>query len=159
MKTLVLGIGNTLLTDEGVGIHVIHALSAVLPTELDDVELLDGGTLSFTLAGPIEEADALVVVDAAELKATPGSLRVFEGEAMDGFLMSNRKSSVHEVGLTDLRAIAMLAGHWPERRALVAIQPRVLDWGERPTPEVAAAVPEACRRIVDLIGGWKHGPQ
>jgi hydrogenase maturation protease len=159
MNTLVLGIGNTLLTDEGVGVHVIHALPGYFPPDFRDVDLLDGGTLSFTLAGPIEEADALVVVDAAELKAAPGSLRVFEGEAMDAFLMSNRKSSVHEVGLTDLRAIAMLAGHWPERRALVAIQPRVLDWGEQPTAEVAAAVPEACRRIVDLIGAWKHGPQ
>lgn len=159
MRTLVLGIGNTLLTDEGVGVHVIHALSARLPPELNDVDLLDGGTLSFTLAGPIEEADALVVVDAAELKAAPGVLRVFEGEAMDAFLMSNRKSSVHEVGLTDLRAIALLAGHWPERRALVAIQPRLLDWGEQPTPEVAAAVPEACRCIIDLIGAWKNAPE
>lgn len=159
MKTLVLGIGNTLLTDEGVGVHVIHALSARLPPELNDVELLDGGTLSFTLAGPIQEADALVVVDAAEMKAAPGVLGVFEGEAMDAFLLSNRKSSVHEVGLTDLRVIALLAGHWPERRALVAIQPRLLDWGEQPTPEVAAAVPEACRRIIDLIGAWKNGPE
>lgn len=157
MRTLVLGIGNTLLTDEGVGVHVIHALPAHLPPEFEQVELLDGGTLSFTLAGPIAESDALVVVDAAQLKSVPGSLQVFEGEAMDAFLMSSRKSSVHEVGLADLRAIALLTGHWPERRALVAIQPRQLDWGEAPTPEVAAAVPEACRRIVELIGTWRHG--
>lgn len=157
MKTLVLGIGNTLLTDEGVGVHVIHTLPDFFPPDFQDVELLDGGTLSFTLAGPIEEADALVVVDAAQLKSPPGTLRIFKGEAMDAFLMSNRKSSVHEVGLTDLRAIAMLAGHWPEKRALVAIQPQQLDWGEAPTPPVAAAVPEACRRIVELIGAWKDG--
>jgi len=107
MKTLVLGIGNTLLTDEGVGIHVLDRLATeALP---ENVSLLDGGTLSFTLAGPIEEAEALVVVDAANLKSAPGTLQVFEGEAMDAFLMGNRKSSVHEVGLTDLRAIAMLA--------------------------------------------------
>lgn len=159
MKTLVLGIGNTLLTDEGVGVHIINTLPDFLPPPLDDVTLLDGGTLSFTLAGPIEEAEALVVVDAAELKSPPGTLRVFEGEAMDRFLMSNRKSSVHEVGLTDLRAIAMLAGHWPERRALVAIQPETLDWGESPTPAVAAAMPEACRRIAELIGAWRNAPQ
>lgn len=156
MKTLVLGIGNTLLTDEGVGVHVLGHLGAdPLP---EGVELLDGGTLSFTLAGPIEEADALVVVDAANLKSSPGTLQVFEGEAMDAFLMGNRKSSVHEVGLTDLRAIAMLAGHWPERRALVAIQPQAVDWGEAPTPAVAAAIPAAAEAIRDLIqewGGWR----
>jgi len=156
MKTLVLGIGNTLLTDEGVGVHVLGHLEAEpLP---EDVELLDGGTLSFTLAGPIEEADALVVVDAANLKSSPGTLQVFKGEAMDAFLMGNRKSSVHEVGLTDLRAIAILAGHWPERRALVAIQPQAVDWGEVPTPAVAAAIPAAAEAVRDLIQGWHREP-
>ena len=72
MKILVLGIGNTLLSDEGVGIHVLHALSAGEPLP-DEVELLDGGTLSFTLAGPIQDADALIVVDAANINALPGS--------------------------------------------------------------------------------------
>lgn len=156
MKTLVLGIGNTLLTDEGVGVHVLGRLEAEdLP---GDVELLDGGTLSFTLAGPIEEADALVVVDAANLQAAPGTLQVFEGEAMDAFLVGNRKSSVHEVGLTDLRAIALLAGHWPDRRALVAIQPGTVDWGETPTPAVAAAIPLAVGAVRGLIDGWRRGP-
>jgi hydrogenase maturation protease len=70
--------------------------------------------------------------------------------------MSNRKSTVHEVGLTDLRAIAMLAGHWPERRAMLAIQPDVIDWGEFPTPAVAAAIPPACEAIHALIREWRH---
>ena len=155
MKTLVLGIGNTLLSDEGVGIHVLHALAEELPPS-DDVELLDGGTLSFTLAGPIEEADALIVVDAANIKAEPGAWRQFDGEAMDAFLLGNRKSSVHEVGLTDLRAIAILAGHWPEKRAMLAIQPQVVDWGEHPTPAVAAAIPPVCAAIRTLIQEWNR---
>ena len=153
MRTLVLGIGNTLLTDEGVGVHVLDALASELGAR-DDVTLLDGGTLSFTLAGPIEEADALIVVDAANLKAEPGVWRLLEGEDMDAFLMGNRKATVHEVGLTDLRAIALLAGHWPARRAMLAIQPGVVDWGEAPTPEVAAAIPAACAAIVERIRAW-----
>lgn len=154
MKALVLGIGNNLLTDEGVGIHVVQALSEDYPPDAD-VALLDGGTLSFTLAGPISEADALVVVDAARLGETPGSLRVFEGEAMDRFLLGHRKSSVHEVGLTDLMAIAKLTDCWPARRALVAIEPDSVDWGEQPTAPVTAAVPLACERIRSLIGNWR----
>ncbi len=153
MKTLVLGIGNTLLSDEGVGIHVLQALEPELGRR-EDVTLLDGGTLSFTLAGPIEEADALIVVDAANIRSRPGEWTLLEGEAMDRFLMGNRKSTVHEVGLTDLRAIAMLAGHWPEKRAMLAIQPSVVDWGEHPTPAVAAAIPSACAAIHDLIRAW-----
>jgi hydrogenase maturation protease len=155
MKTLVLGIGNTLLTDEGVGIHVLQALEPALG-KLPEVTLLDGGTLSFTLAGPIEEADALIVVDAANIKTRPGEWALLEGEEMDAFLMSNRKASVHEVGLTDLRAIALLAGHWPEKRALLAIRPQVIDWGEHPTAAVAAAIPPVCAAIVEQIRVWNH---
>jgi hydrogenase maturation protease len=155
MNILVLGIGNTLLSDEGVGIHVLHALS-VGPTLPDGVELLDGGTLSFTLAGPIEDADALIVVDAANIGATPGTWRLLQGEAMDAFLLGNRKSTVHEVGLTDLRAIALLAGHWPKKRAMLAIQPQVVDWGEQPTPVVTAAIPAVAAAILDLVNAWQH---
>jgi hydrogenase maturation protease len=155
MKTLVLGIGNTLLTDEGIGIHVLQALEPEL-ANCPDVILLDGGTLSFTLAGPIEDADALIVVDAANIKTKPGEWALLNGAEMDAFLMSNRKATVHEVGLTDLRAIAILAGHWPEKRAMLAIQPDVIDWGEFPTPAVAAAIPSACEAIQALIREWQH---
>jgi hydrogenase maturation protease len=155
MKTLVLGIGNTLLTDEGIGIHVLQALEPEL-ANWPDVTLLDGGTLSFTLAGPIEDADALIVVDAANIKTKPGEWALLKGEEMDAFLMGNRKSTVHEVGLTDLRAIAMLAGHWPKKRAMLAIRPDVVDWGELPTPAVAAAIPPACAAIRGLIREWQH---
>lgn len=154
-KTLVLGIGNTLLTDEGIGVHVVQALEAELG-QRPDVTLLDGGTLSFTLAGPIEEADALIVVDAANIKNKPGEWALLEGEDMDAFLMSNRKASVHEVGLTDLRAIAILAGHWPQKRALLAIRPQTIDWGEQPTAAVAAAIPPVCAAIVEQIREWQR---
>ncbi len=155
MKCLVLGIGNTLLTDEGVGVHVLQALDAEWG-QASDVTLLDGGTLSFTLAGPIEDADALIVVDAANIQSSPGTWTLLKGDAMDAFLMGNRKSTVHEVGLTDLRAIAILAGHWPEQRAMLAIQPDVVDWGEVPTPAVAAAIPPVCAAIGNLIREWRH---
>src|SRR5512143_493284 len=155
MKTLVLGIGNTLLTDEGVGIHVLQALEPELG-DMPGVTLLDGGTLSFTLAGPIEEADALIVVDAANIKNKAGEWALLEGEEMDAFLMSNRKASVHEVGLTDLRAIAILAGHWPAKRAMLAIRPHTIDWGEQPTPAVAAAIAPVCAAIIEQIREWQH---
>lgn len=154
-NTLVLGIGNTLLTDEGIGVHVVQALEAELGHR-PDVTLLDGGTLSFTLAGPIEEADALIVVDAANIRTAPGGWALLKGEEMDAFLMGNRKASVHEVGLTDLRAIAMLAGHWPQKRAMLAIQPQTIDWGEHPTPAVAAAIPPVCAAIVEQIAEWQR---
>ena len=86
--TLILGIGNTLLSDEGVGVHALRYLAEHhrLPPQ---VELLDGGTLSFTLAGPIARADGLIVVDAARLDAEPGAAsrldQAHDAAAMRGF--------------------------------------------------------------------------
>lgn len=125
-KTLVLGLGNTLLSDEGVGVYAVHALQPLLAGRTE-IECLDGGTLSFTLAAPIGEAARLIVIDATELQSPPGTVRVFEDADMDRFLGSNRKRSVHEVGLLDLLAVACLGGQLPARRALIGIQPAVLD--------------------------------
>jgi hydrogenase maturation protease len=153
MHTLVLGIGNTLLADEGVGVHAVHHL-ATYHDRLPDTEYLDGGTLSFTLAGPIEDADNLIVIDAAQLNAQPGTVRTFVGDDMDNFLNGQHKRSVHEVGLMDLMTIAKLADHLPRRRALIGIQPQKLDWGESPTEDVQAAIPQVCEKVVELIRKW-----
>ncbi len=154
-RTLVLGIGNTLLSDEGVGIHVIDYLQRQHPP-LAGVTYLDGGTLSFTLAGEIEDADNLIVVDAAQLGAQPGAVQCMTGAGMDHFL-GVAKRSVHEVGLLDLLDIARLTETLPENRALVGIQPDLIDWGEQPTAAVSSAIPIAANHICDLIAAW-HQP-
>jgi hydrogenase maturation protease len=150
---LVLGIGNVLLCDEGAGVHAMHCLER--ECAFPGVEYADGGTLSFTLAGLIDSSAALIVLDAAEMKAAPGSVEVFEGRRMDEFLGSERKRSVHEVGLLDLMALAALGGRLPARRALIGIQPQTVDWSEEPTAAVARAIPEACERARELIERWQ----
>ncbi|HUW36535.1 MAG TPA: hydrogenase maturation protease [Rhodocyclaceae bacterium] len=154
MKTLVLGLGNTLLQDEGVGIAAMNAVRAQ-HGESEGLAFVDGGTLSFALAGPIAEADALIVLDAAELDAAPGTVRCWIGEAMDRFLGSSRKRSVHEVGLLDLMALALLDDRLPARRALIAVQPETIAWGETLSPAVAAAVALMCEHAARLIGRWR----
>lgn len=153
-RILVLGLGNTLLTDEGVGVHVIEELARNDPDALQ-ADYMDGGTMSFTLAGPIEEAAALIVVDTAQLDAAPGTVQVFEGEAMDDFIATGKKSSVHEVSLNDLLAIARLEDNLPANRALIGIQPADFDWGSYPTAPVAAAIPLACRAVEELLARWQ----
>ena len=152
-STLVLGIGNTLLTDEGVGIHVIDHLLGHYPDE-PGVTYLDGGTLSFTLAGPIADHDNLIVVDAARLGQPPGSMQVLVGAAMDRYLTGNRHS-VHEVGLMDLLDIARLSGTYPRNRALVGIQPESLDWGDTPSASVQPAVAAAAAAVIQLQRDWQ----
>ena len=153
-RTLILGIGNTLLTDEGIGIHVLNELSAQNQFE-GDVEYLDGGTLSFTLATPIESADQFIVIDTSELKQPAGSVALYENEAMDSFITSGNKKSVHEVGLADVMSIAMLNGNLPAKRALIGIQPDTIEWGEHPTESVRNAIPRACQKVRDLMQRWQ----
>ncbi len=151
MQILILGIGNRLLSDEGIGIYVVNQLSRrPLP---DGVRCLDGGTLSFTLSDEIGSARGLIVVDAAGLNAEPGSVRVFENDEMDHFLRSG-KTSVHEVGLSDLLDIARLMGRLPAQRALVGIQPATFDWGDEPSEIVKAAVPQVIKRVTRLLESW-----
>ncbi|HUW00510.1 MAG TPA: HyaD/HybD family hydrogenase maturation endopeptidase [Gallionella sp.] len=152
-KTLILGIGNILLQDEGAGVHAIRQL-AVLAAQRDDIELMDGGTLSFSLAGAIEDADNLIVIDAAHYDGEPGTTKMFVGEQMDAFVGSNRKCSVHEVSLIDLMAIALLADQLPRQRALIGIQPQTIAWGDTPTPPVSAAIRLACDQAMQLVEEW-----
>jgi hydrogenase maturation protease len=152
-RTVVLGIGNTLLTDEGIGVHVIEALRTG-PQAAAGVEYVDGGTLSFSLAAQLHGADRLIVVDAAQLGAAPGTHRVLTDAAMDRFLTEGNHCSVHEVGLADLLQVLALEGSLPGQRALVAIQPDTLDWGDAPTAAVADAMPAACRAVQGLIERW-----
>ena len=151
-QTLILGLGNVLLTDEAVGAVIVRHLSEMDPDSSRAV-YLDGGTLSFTLAGPIAEALNLIVVDAAAMGEPPGSVRVLEGDAMDRQLSAHAKS-VHEVSLSDLMDMARLTDSLPERRALIGIEPKTVDWGNRLTPEVEQAVPNACNAVLALVERW-----
>ena len=154
-STLILGIGNTLLSDEAVGVEVVRRLAAA--DDIPSAVFLDGGTLSFTLAGHIAESPCLVVVDAAVMVTPPGTVRVIEGEAMDRQL-SGKGTSVHEVSLMDLLDMARLTDSLPLQRALVAIEPAEVDWGDQLTPAVAAAVPEAMAKVRALVARWQPQP-
>lgn len=155
VRTVVLGVGNTLLSDEGAGVHVVERLRRHYP-ELAGVEFLDGGTLSFTLAGVMAGAEQLIIIDAAELDAPPGTLALYCDGEMDAYLGRGKRRSVHEVSLLDLLAIATLTDALPTRRALIGIQPGTVDWGEAPTGAVAAAIPLACDMTLGLLREWRQ---
>lgn len=155
-KTLILGIGNTLLCDEGAGIHALNLLQSH-HLQVDNLVCIDGGTLSFTLAVYIEECDNLIVFDAAELKAPAGTVKAMVGAEMDNFLGAARRSP-HEVGLLDLFDIARLTGSLPTNRALIGIQPLSINWGMSPSTPVANALPLAVDEALKLLVQWDHLP-
>ena len=155
--TLILGIGNTLLCDEGAGIHALKLLRSRYP-DLNGVSLIDGGTLSFTLAPYIEDCDSLIVLDAAQLKAAPGTVRTMVGEDMDSFLGATRRSP-HEVSLLDLFDIARMTESLPVKRALVGIQPGCIEWGMSPTSAVERGLGTAVNEVVHLLAEWHASPE
>jgi hydrogenase maturation protease len=154
VQTVVLGIGNLLLTDEGAGVHAARRIAELL-RDRPDITVIDAGTLSFTLAPEIERADRLIVFDAAQLHSAPGTVCSYVNEDMDRFL-GKGKHSAHEVGLVDLFQIAHLTERVPAQRALFGIQPQKLDWGDQPTPEVDAGVNRAVALAMELLDAWER---
>ncbi len=123
---LVLGIGNVLLSDDGAGVRLVEQLRSELGANA--ATFVDGGTIGFALLSYVEATASMLVVDAADLDSTAGTIALFEGMAMDRFVTSVRRRTVHEVGLIDLLDMARLQGCLPSRRALLCIQPARIDW-------------------------------
>ena len=153
-KTLVLGIGNPLMQDDGVGVYAVQRLKAGR-AGCPGVEFLDGGTLGFTLIGEIESASSLIVIDAAQIDSAPGTVKEFLGEEMDVLLGRQKNSSVHDVALIDLMSIALLSDRLPVRRALIGVQPGAVEWGMELTQAVKDALPRVCDTALGLIEKWR----
>jgi hydrogenase maturation protease len=149
--TLILGLGNVLLTDEAVGVRVAEHLAS--QPEAEGLRILDGGTMGLTLLVEMEDADTMVIIDAAYLDAEPGTVQVFEGSEMDHFLRT-RGRNPHDIGLDDLMDALRLRQAVPENRALVGVQPADLSVGGRMTDAVEAAVPEAAAAAMSLLARW-----
>jgi hydrogenase maturation protease len=154
MGVLVLGLGNTLLADDGVGVHVVRRLAGDHATPAC-LQPLDGGTLGFRLMDVLTRSDAVIVVDAAQLGAAAGTLRLMESEALTGHVTRGGRTSAHEAGLIDLLTLARLDGWTPAHLALLCIQPRRVDWGEELSEPVARALPGACRAVVQTVLAWQ----
>ncbi len=146
MNTLILGVGNLLLKDEGVGIHVIRALEQEnLPS---GVHLMDGGTGGFHLISWIEKYDRIIMVDATLDKNPPGTIRVLRPKYSSEFppLMS-----AHEIGLRDMMSIMELTETMPLIDLIVISVEDISEVGMELTPKVEAAVPEVIRIVKELI--------
>lgn len=139
MATLIMGLGNTIMTDDGIGPKVIGLLQrdGRVPAE---VTLLDGGTLGLDLLPHLEGVERLIIVDAVETGNPPGSLVRLAGDEVPDALET--KLSPHQMGLKDLLAVARLMDCLPREVVLIGVQPGSLELGTELTPDVAARLPE-----------------
>jgi hydrogenase maturation protease len=142
-KIVILGIGNLLLSDEGVGVHIANELLKMsLPP---DVSVIEGGTDGFRLLNIITEADRLIIIDALKGDAPPGSIYRFDiGEVQNS--PSGFKTSVHQIGILEVLDLSGLIGKTPYT-TVIGIEPKCLEMGMDLSPEIREKIP----RIIELI--------
>ncbi|HHW40263.1 MAG TPA: hydrogenase maturation protease [Syntrophomonadaceae bacterium] len=143
-KKLVVGIGNLLLKDEGVGVHVIRALEKrALPP---DVELIDGGTAGADLLPYLSGAEKIIIVDALMGGGEPGAIYCLTPDDCEP-QEEGVSISLHDLGvLVVLKDLELLEGR-KTPVLIIGIEPKELGWGMELTPEVAASLP----RVIELI--------
>ena len=136
-RIVVIGVGNLLQRDEGIGIHTVKALQEMqLP---HSVTIIDGGTspdiIACTRAG-----DKLIIVDAARAGGKPGAIyRLQPGDLEDE---AGATLSVHEMGLAQNLKLISLSGNEPAETVIIGIEPKVIEWGTELSPELEKKIPE-----------------
>lgn len=148
MSILVLGLGNILLQDEGIGVRVVEALEAAwaLP---DGVTVVDGGTAGMDMLDTIAGFQHMIVADAVKTGAPAGTIVVLRGEEVPAFFRG--KLSPHQVGLSDLLATLALQDEAPETVSLIGCVPHGMKTSLEMTPDMAAKVPEMVALVVEEL--------
>lgn len=147
MRRIILGIGNLLNRDEGVGIHAVRALQAQNPLGTD-WEIIDGGTLGLNLLPLVEEASHLIVLDAIDARREPGTLIELLREQVP--LFSAVKMSQHQLSFQEVLGLAQVRGRLPQHLVLLGIQPADLSIGVELSPIVARALPQLLARVEQI---------
>ena len=144
MRIIVLGVGNTLLSDEGIGVRAIEKLQFdyLLPPE---VVVIDGGTTGMEMLEDLSNADHIIIIDAVRGGKAPASIIRLVGEQVPVFFKT--KLSPHQIGLSDVLATLAFIGEQPGGVTIYGVEPVSLETGMALTPQVEARLPE----LMDLV--------
>lgn len=151
MSILVLGLGNSIMTDDGFGVKVVNTLSSRYHFQ-GKIRLIDGGTLGLDLLPHLEGVESLLIIDALDMRDKPGSIFRLEGEEVPRAFTS--KLSVHQMGLQDLLAVAELQGHVPTRLVVWGVQPASIEMGTELTAIVESAVEPVMQKVLGELQSW-----
>jgi hydrogenase maturation protease len=149
-RVLILGLGNTLLTDDGVGVRAAELFAAQAGPH---TACVDGGTLGFRLADLIFRHPACVIVDAADMGASPGTVKCLDAEAVMR-PAAGGSVTVHDLGLPSLLRLLWLERVPPPRLAIIGVQPLSRAFGTQLSPAIETALPELCAEIETIIQSW-----
>lgn len=143
-NTVVIGLGNVVLSDDGLGVHAVRRMHHRYQPG-DGVELVEGGTAGLLLLPCLADAKRVIIVDAIDTGAPAGTLVRLDGE--DWASAFESRMTPHDVGLVDLLGAARLSGAWPERLVLHGVQPASTSIGIELSTPVAAAL----ERLLDAV--------
>lgn len=143
-KIVVLGMGNLLLKDEGIGVHVVNALQKAPSPDNIELEIVDGATSpDATLA--FQDADKLIVVDAVQAGDEPGAIYRFYPHDID--LDDKSMTSVHQISLLDNLRLMEIFGQKYQDVVIIGVQPKETDWGIELSTELQQRMP----RIIEVV--------
>ncbi|MFC1961440.1 hydrogenase maturation protease [Chloroflexota bacterium] len=142
-KVIVLGMGNLLLKDEGIGVHVVQTMQGTPSPTGIDMEVIDGGTLPDIV--PLEGVDKLIVVDAVNGGGEAGTVYRFHPE--DISIESGTATSLHQLSLIENLALMAQFGEIPEEVIIIGIEPQEIDSGLEPSAKLQKLMP----RIIEIV--------
>jgi hydrogenase maturation protease len=150
-RTAVVGLGNPLMADDGLGLAALERLQRdwELP---EGVSLTDGGTWGMMLLPLIEEADDLLLLDAVRAGRPPGTLTELERGELPRYFA--HKISPHQIDLREVLALAELRGRLPERLTVIGVEPERVEMSSMLSPVVDARVGEVVQAAVDRLAEW-----
>lgn len=151
-NAIVLGIGNLLNSDEGLGVHAVRRLEEELGTPDIGLQFVDGGTLGLNLLPLIEDASHLLLLDSVNAGQPPGTVvELTKGQIP---LYSGVKMSVHQTTFQEVLGLANLRSRLPSHLHLIGVQPADLSVGVELSPIVADQLPEIVKRAKEILIEW-----
>jgi hydrogenase maturation protease len=151
LNIAIFGIGNILLSDDGIGIHIINRLKEEYAFP-ENVEIIDGGTKGLDLLPLFENRDKVLFIDAANFNKEPGTIGTIEGDNIPAFL--GQKLSVHHIGIPDMLFAAKLMEITPPEMFLIGIQPKSMETSTELTETVKNNFEALLGKVLEKLKEW-----
>ena len=147
----IIGIGNTLMTDDGVGVFTVQELARRFEFP-ENVELIDGGTKGIELLPYLEGSSKLLFIDAVNFGEYPGYIGEIDKDRVAEYFQT--KLSVHQIALPDMLGAGMFLGSLPEDIYLIGIQPKSIELGYGLSPVISEKLDSFIERIIEKLNSW-----
>ena len=149
----ILGIGNTLYTDEGLGVHALAALQEKYSMD-PQVQLIDGSTDGMSLLGPVEDTDYLIVIDAINAGKEGGHIIELHGDDIPAYY--GIKMSIHQLGFQEVLLASKLRERYPKNIVMIGMQPTSLELGIGLSETNEAQLTEMFKLVEQQVNKWKN---